>query len=466
MRAGLFLQSGIVGFEREEGLKRLSKLLPTSVALFRPDYSDDRDLLQLIHRINKIYKIDNGVKEPYIAIDQEGGNVVRLPWTNYSPGNYNLGNINNTAFTEFVGMSTGYDLFERGIKWNLAPALDILNTINPVMMERCFGEDTEIVATHGEAYIRGLQKMGVAATAKHFPGHGGVMEDSHQTLPRDRRSYTMIVNEAFPFKKAIEAGVSSIMLAHILYEELDMDFPASLSSKIQQILRRDLGFDGMLITDSVDMGALTKNYTFEEIIKYSLSGEVDLVECVDFNQTLEMADYVMKVDSEVLKKKLKHMENFLPNRQLNFRPPQQLMSAMSLISNRVIRKKTLDPSRKINIFFLDSRAESVASDRLSSKDDIMKQLRNDRLDVKAGSLNDLKKFNGKNEQIILIGRNEHLKDRQDLISAVSKENDAVYISMSIARDTGIVPKSAGYIAAYSVKPEAVVGAIYRAVGFI
>ena len=69
--------------------------------------------------------------------------------------------------------------------------------------------------------------------------------------------------------------------------------PASLSSKIQQILRRDLGFDGMLITDSVDMGALTKNYTFEEIIKYSLSGEVDLVECVDFNQTLEMADYVM-----------------------------------------------------------------------------------------------------------------------------------------------------------------------------
>lgn len=466
MRPGQFLQSGIVGLEREEGLKNLSKLLPVSVALFRPDYSDNEDLLQLIHRINRIYKVESGLPEPYIAVDQEGGNVVRLPWTNYSPGNYQLGRIDDVQFSEFTGMMTGHDLYERGIRWDLAPVLDILNSYNPVLMERSFGEDAELVARHGEAFIRGLQKFGVAGTAKHFPGHGGVIEDSHLTLPRDKRPRNMVLNDAYPFRKAIREGVKSIMLAHILYESIDSDFPASMSAKIQSMARSDFGFNGVLVTDSVDMKAITNNYSMEEIVKYSLGNNVDVLECVQFQQTLEMADYVLKIDSDVLKRKLRNLENFLPDRTVKFKPPEAVMDAMSTLSGRVLRDKKLDPSKKIRMVFLDTKAESVASDRLSSGDRIVGSLRETGLDVEGENFEDFQKFRGKNEQLILIGRNEHIKDRSLVIAEKAAGNEVVYVSTSVAKDMGSLPESMGYIAAYSVKPENILGAIYRAVGFL
>ena len=210
--------------------------------------------------------IEKGIAPPVFAIDQEGGNVVRIPWLNYNPSNYFLGQVNNEKLTNYVGLVTGSDLYRLGIRWNLAPVLDILNNYNQVLLERSFGEDVETVAVNGAAYISGLQNQGVAATAKHFPGHGGVLEDSHQTLPRDKRSMNALLNDAFPFKAAIKAGVRAVMLSHVLYEGLDPDNPATLSQKAYDLLRKTFQFNGLVITDSVDMKAVSQNYSTTEIV--------------------------------------------------------------------------------------------------------------------------------------------------------------------------------------------------------
>lgn len=464
MRPGQFIQCGIRGFEREEGLKNLSKLLPTSVALFRADYTDDEDLRNLIAQINIIYRKENGVKEPYIAVDQEGGNVVRLPWLNYSPSNYFLGRLNNLSFTEYTGMLTGYDLHSRGIRWNLAPVLDVLNSYNPVLLERSFGEDIDLIAEHGAAYIRGLQRYGVCATAKHFPGHGGVLEDSHLTLPRDSRSHDMVMNDAYPFRKAIEAGVKSIMLSHVLYESVDPDFPASLSGKMHNLLRNEFGYGGLVVTDSVDMKAVKDNFSPQEIVKQTLGNEADLLEVADMHMAIEMSEFVLSVDSDKLKKKLGHIDTFLVEPASNFRPPEYIMDSYSLTSSRIIRKKRLDPSKPVNIFFLDTKTDSKVSEAFSSSGYVIDALEELGLNLITGAFDDFDSFIGKGEQIILIGRNEHMKNRHNFISAKSAENDLVYISTSISKDTGVVPCEAGYIAAYSGKGQSILGAIYRCLG--
>lgn len=466
MRAGQFIQCGIRGFDREDSLRHISRLLPASISLFRGDYRDEDDLRSLIHQINRIYKIENSTEEPYIAIDQEGGNVVRLPWLNYSPSNYMLGKLDNISLTRYTGMLAGYDLYSRGIRWNLAPVLDLLNSYNPVLLERSFGEDVNLIATHGESYIRGIQSYGVGATAKHFPGHGGVLEDSHLELPRDKRSLSSVMNDAYPFRKAIEAGVRSLMMSHVLYESLDSDFPASLSSKIYELARNEFAYTGLIVTDSVDMRAIKDNYSPSEIVKYSLGNDADLLECANLDTTLELAEHVLSVDSEMLKKKVPRIKGFLPEKLLNFKPPEVIMTSLSVMSNTPVRGKILDPSRTIHIFFLDSTPDSNVAEPFSSYDFIEKKLQESDFGFRIGTSEDFKSFDGSGEQLILVGRNEHMKDRIQQIRTKSANNDVVYISTSISKDTGTVPDSVGYIAAYSTKGYSILGAIYRAIGLL
>ena len=106
----MFLQSGIVGHAREESMKLISKFLPVSIILFKEDFDDKKDLQSLVKEINRLYVIEHGVKRPYIAIDQEGGKVVQIPWIEYNPSNAFLGSYGNIAFTKLVGSRVGYDL--------------------------------------------------------------------------------------------------------------------------------------------------------------------------------------------------------------------------------------------------------------------------------------------------------------------------------------------------------------------
>ena len=198
----------------------------------------------------------------FISVDQEGGKVRRIKDLTYFPANIEIGATGDKKISRKAAAVTAKELKELGINVNLAPVLDVNNNpSNPVIGSRSFGADPELVAEMGVAYIEGLQGQGVVATAKHFPGHGDTAVDSHFELPvinHDRERLDQI--ELYPFKRAIEAGVDSIMVAHIYFSNIESEagIPATLSKAVlNNLLREELNFDGVIITDDLEMGAIT-----------------------------------------------------------------------------------------------------------------------------------------------------------------------------------------------------------------
>ena len=192
-----------------------------------------------------------------IAIDEEGGDVTRLEAATGSsyPGNGALGVVDDVELTERVGTSLGAELAAAGINLNFAPVADVnTNPLNPVIGIRSFGADGDLVARHVVAFVRGLQRAGVAACTKHFPGHGNTSVDSHLALPVVESIEDVALE---PFRAAIAAGVQSIMTAHIVVRALG-NSPATLSRKIlHDVLRNDLGFRGLVVTDALEMNAIS-----------------------------------------------------------------------------------------------------------------------------------------------------------------------------------------------------------------
>ncbi|MFC7716958.1 glycoside hydrolase family 3 N-terminal domain-containing protein [Nonomuraea recticatena] len=200
-----------------------------------------------------------------VAIDEEGGVVTRLEAREGSsfPGNRALGVVDDVALTERVGRQIGRLLAETGITLNYAPSVDVnANPANPVIGIRSFGPTPELVARHSVAYVKGVQAAGVAACAKHFPGHGDTVADSHLELPTVHASLDQLcARDLPPFEAAIRAGVRSVMSAHLLIPALDPEGPATLSRTILTgLLREELGFDGMVVTDAIEMKAVAAMY--------------------------------------------------------------------------------------------------------------------------------------------------------------------------------------------------------------
>jgi beta-N-acetylhexosaminidase len=196
-----------------------------------------------------------------VGIDEEGGDVTRLDYLRGSayPGNLALGIVDDVDLTYQVASAIAADLAANGVNYNLAPDVDVnSDPQNPVIGVRSFGADATRVAAHGVAYIKGMQDAGIATSAKHFPGHGATVADSHHALPViDADLETFRRRELPPFIAAIEAGTTSIMTAHIVFKALDDEQPGTLSRRILHgILREELGYEGVLITDALDMAAV------------------------------------------------------------------------------------------------------------------------------------------------------------------------------------------------------------------
>ncbi|MER5359371.1 glycoside hydrolase family 3 protein [Streptomyces sp. NPDC002785] len=203
-----------------------------------------------------------------VAIDEEGGDVTRLEVRTGSsfPGNLALGHVDDVALTREVARELGRRLAECGVNLNWAPSADVnSNPDNPIIGVRSFGADTELAARHTAAYIEGLQAAGVAACTKHFPGHGDTAIDSHHAMPRiDVDLETLHARELVPFRAAIAAGSKCVMSAHILLPALDPDHPATVSPQILTgLLREELGYDGLIVTDAVEMQAIAGTYGIE-----------------------------------------------------------------------------------------------------------------------------------------------------------------------------------------------------------
>ncbi|WP_049573714.1 glycoside hydrolase family 3 protein [Nonomuraea sp. SBT364] len=221
--------------------------------------------------------------EVVIALDEEGGDVTRLEaFTGSSrPGNLALGASGDPALTRAVAEGIGHDLAAAGISLNYAPVVDIDAEDNPVVGTRAFGADPELVARHTTAWVTGLQSAGVAACAKHFPGHGATSVDSHDALPVVRLSREELAATALlPYHAAIAAGVRAVMTGHLLVPAYDAAEPATTSRRLMvELLREELGFDGLIVTDGIEMPAVSAAYGLGGAAVRALAAGADAV-CV------------------------------------------------------------------------------------------------------------------------------------------------------------------------------------------
>ncbi len=230
-----------------------------------------------------------------IAIDEEGGDVTRLYYDIGSPypGAAVLGRINDLEHTEDIGRLVGWELRRAGCNLNFAPSIDInSNANNPVIGVRSFGAEPAPVAAHSAAWIRGHQQSGVAVSAKHFPGHGDTAVDSHLSLPViDRSLEDLRERELVPFRAAVAAGARTIMSSHILLPQVDADNPATFSQKILQgVLRDELGFDGVIVTDALDMKGASGVHGLAEAAVRAIIGGCDLLCIGSKNTDLQMEE--------------------------------------------------------------------------------------------------------------------------------------------------------------------------------
>jgi beta-N-acetylhexosaminidase len=217
-----------------------------------------------------------------IAIDEEGGDVTRLhmPEGSPEPGNGVLGRIDDEAVTAASAARIGRELASVGVTLDLAPDADAnTDPDNPVIGVRSFGADAELVARHTAAWTRGLQSTGVAACAKHFPGHGDTAVDSHLGLPVVPHDLEVLRRrELVPFVAAIEAGTAAIMTSHILLPALDPERVATRSRRIlTSLLREELGFDGVIVTDALDMAGASADIGIPAAAVEALVAGADLL---------------------------------------------------------------------------------------------------------------------------------------------------------------------------------------------
>lgn len=216
-------------------------------------------LLELINRYQKAAQIPL-----IIAIDAEWGLAMRIENTPQFPYAITLGALNNNNELIYkVGEAIGKDCKHAGIQWNLAPVVDINNNPeNPVIGYRSFGDDRDSVLSKAEAFLKGMSESGTLNSIKHFPGHGDTATDSHLGLPViDKPLDDLLKNELYPFKKLIDKGVDSVMVGHLLLPQIDPDHPSTTSSKIiSELLRKELGFNGVVISDALNMHAVSKKF--------------------------------------------------------------------------------------------------------------------------------------------------------------------------------------------------------------
>lgn len=279
----------MLSFEGTEApLAQLEALRPAGFILFSGNAKSSEQTRALTRQLQ--------AASPYpllFGVDQEGGTVSTLHsdgrsagrsdgqgdgWTLF-PGNQALGAAGDPALARAVGEAVGLELSYAGFNMDFAPVVDVASRPgNPIVGVRAFGSSPEAVKTLGAAFAAGLERAGVAAVAKHFPGHGGTASDSHLSLPVVARSRAALGRlELPPFKALIEAGVPALMSAHVLYPALD-DEPATLSRPILTgLLRRELGFDGVLITDALNMRAITDRYSPGEAALRSVQAGADLL---------------------------------------------------------------------------------------------------------------------------------------------------------------------------------------------
>lgn len=278
-RVGQMLMAGFHGLTAPEYfLEWLRAGRLGSVILFARNVESPAQLAELTAQLHE------AAKYPLlIAIDQEGGTVARLrEGFTESPGAMALSSIgdNAEAVTEAVSGILGREMHALGINWTFAPSVDVsYNADNPTVGTRSFGSDHRRVAALAAAAVRGFQANGVAACAKHFPGLGATAIDTHLALPRlDTGVEQLMAVDLLPYRQAIAAGLATVMTTHTIFTTLDEEHPATLSDKIiGPLLRHELGFEGVVTTDCMEMKAIDDHYHVSGSVVRAAKAGVDVI---------------------------------------------------------------------------------------------------------------------------------------------------------------------------------------------
>lgn len=271
------LMAGFDGKTPTPFIKDLVRRGLGGVVLFRRNVESPRQVAELTNELSSLSPLPRLL----IAVDQEGGRVARLrEGFSRIPPMRRLGELGDVDLCHQTGRLVGEELRAVGISYNFAPVLDVdTNPQNPVIGDRSFSRDPETVARLGLAFAEGLLEAGVLPCGKHFPGHGDTLQDSHKTLPRLERDLDSLrAIELLPFREAARAKLASIMSAHVVYPALDPDLPATLSPHIlRKILREELGFTGVVVSDDLEMAAIAERFPMGEAAKLALRASVDII---------------------------------------------------------------------------------------------------------------------------------------------------------------------------------------------
>jgi beta-N-acetylhexosaminidase len=246
----------------QEERELLTHPLVGGVILFTRNYQDPPQLQALVSAIH-------GVRSPplIVAVDQEGGRVQRfrpgfttLPPARRIGHEFDLDARQGVALARATGWLMAAELRAHGVDISFAPCVDLDLRVSEVIGERAFHGDPQVVGQLAMGWMQGMRDAGMAATAKHFPGHGAVAADSHHTLPVDRRPLTDLAAELAPYRRLMANGLPAVMVAHVLFPAVD-PAPASLSARwIRDVLRGELGFQGVVFSDDLSMGGAAAAY--------------------------------------------------------------------------------------------------------------------------------------------------------------------------------------------------------------
>jgi beta-N-acetylhexosaminidase len=274
LAASLFV-IGFPGTTADDELKRLIDAGVAGVILFKRNVGTAEQTASLVRALKR------HAGRPFLAsVDQEGGRVARLRGDSFTslPSMRELGKSRDVALLERVGRLLAFETRACGFDWNFAPVMDVdTNPANPVIGDRSFHRDAAEVARLGVALSMGMEAGGVASCAKHFPGHGDTLLDSHLDLPSLPHAMSRLeAVELVPFAAYAKAQLASVMTAHVIFEVLDPKVPATMSKKVMtELLRERLRFDGVIVSDDLEMKAVADNFPIERAVVEGLDAGVD-----------------------------------------------------------------------------------------------------------------------------------------------------------------------------------------------
>lgn len=488
-KLGQLLVVGFSGHEYSDHLRILVEDYKVgNVILFARNIKNINQLSKLNHDIHREIKKHTGIM-PLITIDQEGGIVTRIMnGATFNPGHMTLGATNSeNAYT--VGKIMGKELSKLGINMNLAPTLDVNNNPkNPVIGVRSFSDDPKKVADFGIRFIKGLQEQGIIATAKHFPGHGDVEVDSHLGLPvveHDKKRLDEV--ELYPFKKAFEEGVRAIMSAHIVFKAYEKeDIPGTVSKKIMTGLLRDkLGFNGLVVSDCMEMKAIDDTYTTAKGVAMGMEAGLDMAfvshtleKQIASLKAIEKAIEDGKISIEEIDQKVERIleykqivepaikENFLENENnlefFEINPNHKIAQDIVDASLTLVKGENFKLKDKTLLLATIPYATTIAEDQLDTRnilDSVKAEIPEiDTLELPMKAINEeLVKTAAKYDTVVICSYNAIALEKQaEMINMLNKASKKAFIiSTRNPYDINVLKDVDNYICLYEYTPNSV-----------